>query len=146
MKIKKAGGERRWLNFKYEKLSMFCFFGGIIGHSDSFCGKRFDSPRIDMEMPYGTWLRTTTRATGTIAANRWLGFDSQRRKAMAATRRVCALNAQMVGTKREGREGKEKWKRNGEVLMQVSNQEGRVHGSHATRKASGSPHESWRDR
>lgn len=44
MKLKKAGGEWLWINFKYERLTSFCFYCGIIGHSDKFCETLFDNP------------------------------------------------------------------------------------------------------
>lgn len=30
------------MNFKYEKLSLFCFLCGLLGHRDRFCRKRID--------------------------------------------------------------------------------------------------------
>lgn len=44
MKIIKSGAIGSWITFKYEKLPTFCFFCGIIGHSDKFCAKFFDFP------------------------------------------------------------------------------------------------------
>lgn len=53
MKIKKAGGEWVWLNFKYEQLPTFCFFCGIIGHSEKLCEKLFDNLMRKEDMSCG---------------------------------------------------------------------------------------------
>ena len=37
MKIKLAGSEWGWIEFKYERLPLFCFVCGKIGHSERFC-------------------------------------------------------------------------------------------------------------
>ncbi|XP_019150237.1 PREDICTED: uncharacterized protein LOC109147055 [Ipomoea nil] len=37
MKIIMWDGTWSWINFKYERLHMFCFFCGIMGHTDKFC-------------------------------------------------------------------------------------------------------------
>lgn len=31
------GGRRSYVNFKYERPTLFCFFCGKLGHNDSFC-------------------------------------------------------------------------------------------------------------
>lgn len=43
MCIKKAWGEWMWIKFKYERLPSFCFYCGIIGHSEKFCESFFDN-------------------------------------------------------------------------------------------------------
>ena len=53
MRIKKVGGEWAWITFKYERLSMFCFLCGMIGHCDRFCEKLFDCEVKPKEMLYG---------------------------------------------------------------------------------------------
>lgn len=42
MKIKMAGNDWFWVNFKYENVPSFCFICGIIGHSERFCGQLFE--------------------------------------------------------------------------------------------------------
>lgn len=38
MKIKREEGEWSWLNFKYDRLSTFCFVCCLFGHADRDCG------------------------------------------------------------------------------------------------------------
>lgn len=42
MKLKKAGGQWFWADFRYERLPNFCFICGILGHTDRFCQKHFE--------------------------------------------------------------------------------------------------------
>lgn len=72
MKIKKAGEEGMWANFKYERLPRFCFFCGIIGHCDKFCEKFFDFPDKTVEKLFGPWLRAPARRTNYTGGERWL--------------------------------------------------------------------------
>lgn len=44
MKVKREGGEWTWINFKYERLSTFCFVCGLLGHSDRDCGIVYANP------------------------------------------------------------------------------------------------------
>lgn len=57
MKIKREGGTWSWINFKYERLSTFCFVCGILGHSERDCGVVYANPGKEIEKAYGTWLR-----------------------------------------------------------------------------------------
>ena len=61
MNIKKAGGEWLWIYFKYERLPLFCFFCGIIGHGEKFCERFFDCQNKPTELPYGVWLHAPSR-------------------------------------------------------------------------------------
>jgi hypothetical protein len=53
------GGKSHWINFKYEKLPLFCFQCGCIVHERKFCPDR-KSQRIhtdEGEKQWGSWLR-----------------------------------------------------------------------------------------
>lgn len=57
MRIKKAGGEWMWIKFKYERLPLFCFYCGLIGHFEKFCESLFDDKRNNGDRVYDDSLR-----------------------------------------------------------------------------------------
>lgn len=69
MRIKKSGGEWQWLSFKYERLPTFCFYCGLIGHSDKFCEKLFDNPQHKEVRMYDSSLRASLRKQSSIRQN-----------------------------------------------------------------------------
>ncbi|XP_074351624.1 uncharacterized protein At4g02000-like [Apium graveolens] len=73
MKIKREEGEWNWVNFKYERLSTFCFVCGMIRHSERECGIVYANPVKDIARAYGVWLRASPRnmKTQNMGA-RWL--------------------------------------------------------------------------
>lgn len=72
MKIKREGGDWSWINFKYERLSTFCFVCGKIGHSERDCNVVYANPGKELARSYGTWLRAPNKNTKTDMASRWL--------------------------------------------------------------------------
>ena len=54
MKIKKAGGEWFWADFKYERLRHLCFIYGKLGHTEHFCDLLFNAKDGVVERLYGT--------------------------------------------------------------------------------------------
>jgi len=63
MKLIKAGGEAKEVQFKYEKLGPFCYYCGLLGHTDEFCEKLFDTMTDDGNQDWGGDLRAKTRKT-----------------------------------------------------------------------------------
>lgn len=63
MKVKGEEGSWNWINFKYERLSTFCFVCGVIGHSERDCAVVYANPGKEIERAYGTWLRAPGRGT-----------------------------------------------------------------------------------
>lgn len=74
MKLKREGGVWSWINFKYERLSTFCFVCGLLGHSDRDCGIVYANPDKTIERSYGTWLRAPTRGGGRIRISEHGGY------------------------------------------------------------------------
>ncbi|XP_062085383.1 uncharacterized protein LOC133791472 [Humulus lupulus] len=57
MKFRKRDGVAFWANFKYERVPTFCFICGIIGHSEAFCDKLYDTPLEAIIKPYGLFMK-----------------------------------------------------------------------------------------
>ncbi|KAJ9175225.1 hypothetical protein P3X46_013802 [Hevea brasiliensis] len=71
MRIKMPKGDWVTISFKYERLGTFCFFCGMMGHSDRYCRKLFQTPGVTRDQfLFGPWLRADSR-TATQAGARW---------------------------------------------------------------------------
>lgn len=66
-----ALGAWLWINFKYERLPSFCFYCGIIGHSDKFCESLSNNPQASEERKYESSLRAPVRKQGVSKGNQW---------------------------------------------------------------------------
>uniref|UniRef100_A0A199U9H5 Zinc knuckle CX2CX4HX4C domain-containing protein n=1 Tax=Manihot esculenta TaxID=3983 RepID=A0A199U9H5_MANES len=49
MQLSKRGVDWFWADFKYERFPTFCYFCGVIGHTDRFCSKLYDLPPISRD-------------------------------------------------------------------------------------------------
>ncbi|KAH9717190.1 CCHC-type domain-containing protein [Citrus sinensis] len=72
MKLKKAGGDWIWVDFKYERLNIFCFTCGLLGHTAQQCPKLYDCPKGEIVPVYGHWLKAPTRRNVINSGERWL--------------------------------------------------------------------------
>lgn len=56
-----SDGERSWITYKYERLTMFYHFCGLLGHDLRHCTSHFSASRSerDVELQYGNWLKAT---------------------------------------------------------------------------------------
>ncbi|KAM6548427.1 hypothetical protein CsatB_020103 [Cannabis sativa] len=61
MKFRKKGGDAFYANFKYEKLPTFCFICGIMGHSERFCARLYDTPIEKIEKSYSLEMKAPIR-------------------------------------------------------------------------------------
>ena len=57
--VSDSEGNRTWLSFKYERLGMFCYFCGFVGHDLKHCAGFFAAEKngTTMELQYGDWLK-----------------------------------------------------------------------------------------
>ncbi|MBA0731345.1 hypothetical protein Golax_025817 [Gossypium laxum] len=65
------GGKCSYVNFKYERLTLFCFYCGKLGHNDSFCEERMN---IGVEITERGWdLSIRAQSRRSLAMNSiWL--------------------------------------------------------------------------
>jgi 14-3-3 protein epsilon len=74
-KIKNLGGEWCNVNFKYEKLGVFCFVCGKLGHSENKCEVRFAMENDDGTREWSSDLRAEPRRRGGRPTSRWLNEE-----------------------------------------------------------------------
>ena len=57
--VSDSEGNCTWLNFKYERLVMFCYFCRFVGHDLKHCAGFFAAEKngATMELQYGDWLK-----------------------------------------------------------------------------------------
>lgn len=75
------GNQSFSVQFKYERLPIFCFLCGRLGHSDKFYNRLFDGTNFSKPKGWGAWLRPMARQSRD-ENNPWLldsfGFSSFR--------------------------------------------------------------------
>ncbi|KAM7490617.1 hypothetical protein LguiA_033538 [Lonicera macranthoides] len=76
MKIKKEGGDWSWISFKYERITTFCLYCGILGHSKYFCENFMDQEDKEAPKPYGLFMKALNRRPQNNAEEKWLRYDS----------------------------------------------------------------------
>ncbi|XP_021749920.1 uncharacterized protein LOC110715641 [Chenopodium quinoa] len=56
-----GNGKAKWVDIKYERLSDFCFYCGILDHTDKECTKKEeeDDSSTEVVYQYGPWLRAS---------------------------------------------------------------------------------------
>jgi hypothetical protein len=71
-KVKNQGGNWCTVNFKYEKLGVFCFVCGLIGHHENRCAVRFSMTEDDGSRAWSKELRAEPRRRSGRQTSRWL--------------------------------------------------------------------------
>ena len=67
-----VNGEFVTVNFKYEKLGVFCHRCGVLGHTDKACSELFELDADDGVRHWGVFLKPAAQRISTAATNRWL--------------------------------------------------------------------------
>jgi hypothetical protein len=71
--IRKDGGDWVKVMFKYERLGIFCFLCGVIGHTNNFCERKFEDDYVEGARVWGNFLKSESgRVGGGATVNRWL--------------------------------------------------------------------------
>ncbi|XP_019200065.1 PREDICTED: uncharacterized protein LOC109193664 [Ipomoea nil] len=80
MKMIMRDGTWTWINFKYERLHMFCFFCGIMGHTDKFCLAARRSLIPSDQYVYGAAMRAGGNSPAKVMGDKWFRIGQERRK------------------------------------------------------------------
>jgi 14-3-3 protein epsilon len=71
-KVKDRNGNWCTVRFKYEKLGIFCFICGIMGHAENRCDIRFAMEIVDGSRQWSNELRAEPRRLAGRQTSRWL--------------------------------------------------------------------------
>jgi hypothetical protein len=73
MVFEKEDGTAVNVSFKYERIGVFCYICGLLGHTDSFCPKRLEPGFVDGVQGWGRFLNAGGRTVGgNVTVNKWL--------------------------------------------------------------------------
>ncbi|KAL9440546.1 hypothetical protein AB3S75_019254 [Citrus x aurantiifolia] len=78
MQLKRIEGEWFWVDFKYERLNVFCFICDLLGHTEHNCPTLYDSMESNAVRPYGTWMKAPPRRGMMNSGERWLRSEPPR--------------------------------------------------------------------
>ncbi|XP_019163494.1 PREDICTED: uncharacterized protein LOC109159838 [Ipomoea nil] len=78
MKMILRDGTWTWINFRYERLHMFCFFCGIMGHTDKFCLAARRSLLTPEQFPFGPSLRAGGNSPAKVLGEKWFKLGQER--------------------------------------------------------------------
>lgn len=106
MRIKKTGGEWIWIDFKYERLNIFCFICGLLGHTEKQCPKLYECSTGEIVKAYGHWMKAPNRRNQMNSGERWLrstplaevGMKSGINVELAVSMAVDSVNATNSGS------------------------------------------------
>jgi hypothetical protein len=101
-KVKKKGDEGGVVNFKYERLGIFCYYCGLLGHTDDSCDKLYSVESDDGIREWGPELRPEVRRRGQESGGRWLREDEQVMWQTPNQERDTSINGVMIVKKQNG--------------------------------------------
>ena len=61
IRLKKAGGDWMWVDFKDERLNVFCFICSLLGHTEKNFPSLYEQTTAITAKPYGHWMKVPTR-------------------------------------------------------------------------------------
>jgi hypothetical protein len=100
-KVKDREGNWCTVKFKYEKLGVFCFVCGIMGHAENKCVVRFEMEEDNGVRDWTPEIRAETRRQGGRLNSRWLREEKGGREEVVGGSRAAQPHIPTAGTNRE---------------------------------------------
>ncbi|XP_019158007.1 PREDICTED: uncharacterized protein LOC109154735 [Ipomoea nil] len=72
MKLLRRDNTSQWITFRYERLNLFYFCCGILGHTKKFCKKIYEEGIEPEAFPFGAWMKAGPRRQVKLVGARWL--------------------------------------------------------------------------
>jgi hypothetical protein len=76
-RLKKPGGGTQEVQFKYERLGMFCYYCSLLGHTDETCDLLYSAETDDGVRRWGPEVRVEARRPTDGGGGRWLREEGQ---------------------------------------------------------------------
>ncbi|MCH80235.1 hypothetical protein A2U01_0001001 [Trifolium medium] len=76
-RVKKKGVDVITVQLKYERLGIFCYYCGLLGHTEDGCNQLFSVGEDDGERAWGPSLRVDQRRRNPNGGGRWLRWEGQ---------------------------------------------------------------------
>lgn len=84
-KVKISNEAASQVNFKYERLHIFCFISGKLGHSERFCDVPYNTGDAEISKGWGAFLKAPNRRVSPLAGDKWLKTDMEPKDCVEAT-------------------------------------------------------------
>ncbi|GAU36150.1 hypothetical protein TSUD_316790 [Trifolium subterraneum] len=92
-RMKNKEGEWCTVNFMYEKLGVFCFVSGIMGHAENKCEVRYAMEQDDGTREWTAYIRTRPRRQGGRIVSKWLREEKGGREVHGGGDRAAQTNS-----------------------------------------------------